>query len=108
MRFANPVLIALWACTALPCEREFTLVLVVSRKVGERVLIGDEITVTVIKVGSGGVRIGIQAPKELAVVREELAVQVRKAEQLKIDIAQQTTTNGEQDGQSSPPATAWG
>lgn len=69
--------------------------LVVSRKVGERVLIGDQITVTVIKVGSGGVRIGIQAPKELAVVREELAEQVRNAEQRKIDLAHGGQTNGE-------------
>jgi carbon storage regulator len=79
-------------------------VLVVSRKVGERILIGDQITVTVIKVGSGGVRIGIQAPRELAVVREELAELVRKAEQLKIDIAQHNTANGEKGEQASPPA----
>jgi carbon storage regulator len=91
------------ATTAIPCsqtlkwgrEKEFTLMLVVSRKVGERVLIGDSITVTVIKVGSGGVRIGIQAPKELAVVREELAKQVREAEQRTIDLAQQASTDGE-------------
>jgi carbon storage regulator len=75
--------------------------LVVSRKVGERVLIGDQITVTVIKVGSGGVRIGIQAPKEMAVVREELALQVREAEQRKIDeqltidLAEQPQVDGE-------------
>ena len=69
--------------------------LVVSRKVGERVLIGDQITVTIIKVGSGGVRIGIQAPKEMAVVREELAKQVREAEQLTIDLAQQASADGE-------------
>lgn len=69
--------------------------LVVSRKVGERILIGEQITVTVIKVGSGGVRIGIQAPKELAVVREELAEQVRRAEQLTIERAQDSQTNGE-------------
>ena len=61
--------------------------LVVSRKVGERVVIGDEICVTIIKVGSGGVRIGIQAPKELAVVREELAKQVSLEEQQRIDRA---------------------
>jgi carbon storage regulator len=76
-------------------EKEFTLMLVVSRKVGERVLIGDQITVTVIKVGSGGVRIGIQAPKEMAVVREELAQQVREAEQRTIDLAQQPQVDGE-------------
>ena len=36
--------------------------LVVSRKIGERILIGDKIVVTVVKIGSGGVRIGIEAP----------------------------------------------
>jgi carbon storage regulator len=77
-------------------------VLVVSRKVGERILIGDQISVTVIKVGSGGVRIGIQAPREMPVVREELAEQVRHAEQLKIDeqcaidLIQQPSNDGEQ------------
>ncbi len=75
--------------------------LVVSRKVGERILIGDQISVTVIKVGSGGVRIGIQAPRELPVIREELAEQVRHAEQNKIDeqqaldLAQQPPLDGE-------------
>lgn len=69
--------------------------LVVSRKVGERILIGDQISVTVIKVGSGGVRIGIQAPKELAVVREELAREVREAEQQIIDMAQEQQAGGE-------------
>ena len=46
--------------------------LVLSRKVGERILIGDQIAVTVVRVTNGGVRIGIDAPAELAVVREEL------------------------------------
>jgi carbon storage regulator len=53
--------------------------LVVSRKIGERILIGDQITVTVIKIGSGVVRIGIEAPRELAVVREELARQIDRS-----------------------------
>ena len=55
--------------------------LVLSRKVGERILIGDKITVTVVKIGHGGVRIGVEAPTELAVVREELAAQLERAEQ---------------------------
>ncbi len=63
--------------------------LVVSRKVGERILIGDKITVTVVKIGSSGVRIGIEAPKEMAVVREELAEQLRRADMLAIETAQQ-------------------
>jgi len=55
--------------------------LILSRKVGERILIGDKITVTVVKIGHGGVRIGIEAPPELAVVREELAAELKRAEQ---------------------------
>ena len=54
--------------------------LVLSRKVGERILIGDKILVTVVKIGHGGVRIGIEAPPELAVVREELAEELKRAE----------------------------
>ena len=46
--------------------------LVLSRKVGERILIGDKIAVTVVRIGQGGVRLGIEAPEQLEVVREEL------------------------------------
>jgi carbon storage regulator len=46
--------------------------LVLSRKVGERVLIGENIVVTIVRVHGNGVRIGIEAPPEMAVVREEL------------------------------------
>lgn len=46
--------------------------LVLSRKVGERILIGDHIAVTVVRVGQGSVRIGIEAPDDLTVVRDEL------------------------------------
>ena len=46
--------------------------LVLSRKVGERILIGDNIAVTVVRVGPGIVRLGIDAPHELVIVREEL------------------------------------
>ena len=46
--------------------------LVLSRKVGERILVGDQVTITVVRITGGGVRIGIEAPPELAVIREEL------------------------------------
>ena len=61
--------------------------LVVSRKIGERILIGDKIAITVVKVTSGAVRIGVEAPAELAVMREELAQEIRRAEQAAIDAA---------------------
>ena len=47
--------------------------LVLSRKVGERILIGDDITITVVRVAQGTVRIGVEAPREMMVVREEVA-----------------------------------
>ena len=46
--------------------------LVLSRKVGEKILIGNQISVTVVRVGQGAVRIGIEAPDDLAIVREEI------------------------------------
>lgn len=49
--------------------------LVVSRKVGERVWIGDKIAVTVVRVSQGVVRIGIEAPADMPIVREELRQQ---------------------------------
>jgi len=74
---------------ALAYRKGIQSVLVVSRKVGERILIGDKITVVVVKVSGGGVRIGIEAPREMAVVREELAEQMRQEELLAIESAHQ-------------------
>jgi len=53
--------------------------LVLSRKVGERFLIGDDITVTVVRVAQGVVRIGIDAPREMPIVREEVKLQNKAA-----------------------------
>lgn len=47
--------------------------LVLSRKPGERILIGNDIVVTVVRFQGGAVRLGIEAPRDFAVVREELA-----------------------------------
>ncbi|MCC6124108.1 MAG: carbon storage regulator [Pirellulales bacterium] len=46
--------------------------LVLARKVGEKILIGDRITVTVVRIAPGVVRIGIEAPNEMSIVREEI------------------------------------
>lgn len=50
------------------------MMLVLSRKVGEKILIGDNISVTVVRVAQGTVRIGIEAPDDLSIVREEILV----------------------------------
>ena len=46
--------------------------LVLSRKVGESLLIGDS-KVTLVRVQGGGVRLGVDAPEHVRVVREEIA-----------------------------------
>lgn len=46
--------------------------LVLSRKAGQRIRIGKDVTITVVRISGGGVRIGIEAPTDLAVIREEL------------------------------------
>ena len=46
--------------------------LVLSRKTSERILIGDEIAITIVRIGPNSVRIGIEAPKTMNIVREEL------------------------------------
>ena len=48
--------------------------LVLSRKPGERILIGDNVTVTIVRIGPNNVRLGIEAPRQLNIVREELCI----------------------------------
>ena len=47
--------------------------LVLSRKVSEKVLIGDSISVTIVRIGPNTVKIGIEAPRDMNIVREEIA-----------------------------------
>jgi carbon storage regulator len=49
--------------------------LVLSRKLGEKIVIGDNIVVTVVKIDRNQIRIGIEAPQDVLVYREEIAPQ---------------------------------
>jgi carbon storage regulator len=53
--------------------------LVLSRKPGERILVGPDVKITVIRIGPNSVRIGIDAPGHLNIVREELCIEDRGA-----------------------------
>ncbi|HYL81271.1 MAG TPA: carbon storage regulator CsrA [Candidatus Acidoferrum sp.] len=52
--------------------------LVLTRKAGERIQIGDEVFLEILEVRQGQVRLGIQAPAHVRIYREEIARQIRE------------------------------
>ena len=52
--------------------------LILTRRVGETVMIGDEVTITVLGVKGNQVRVGINAPKHVAVHREEIYERIKR------------------------------
>lgn len=61
--------------------------LILTRRVGETLMIGDEVTVTVLGVKGNQVRLGVNAPRTVAVHREEIYERIKR----------------EQEGGSEPP-----
>lgn len=55
--------------------------LVLTRRVGERIQIGDDVVVTVVRIQGDKVRIGIQAPAEIVVLREEVVLRLKREAQ---------------------------
>jgi carbon storage regulator len=54
--------------------------LVLSRKESQRIRLGDSIVVTIVKISGDKVRVGIEAPSDVLVLRDELEVRVASAE----------------------------
>jgi carbon storage regulator len=68
--------------------------LILTRRVGETLMIGDEISVTVLGVKGNQVRIGINAPQDVAVHREEIFERIQRE------------NRGPDDGSSDPESKA--
>jgi carbon storage regulator len=81
--------------------------LVLSRTLGESIVIGEDIRVTVVDIDRGKVRIGIEAPREVLIYREELLPLVKKEKSSAND--QENRAPGERRGgeaRTPPPQTS--
>ncbi len=67
--------------------------LILTRRVGESVMIGDDVTITVLGVKGNQVRVGVNAPREIAVHREEIYQRIKREKEAQ-ETAETTSSEG--------------
>ena len=77
--------------------------LVLSRKPNQKINIGSEITITVVKVRGNVIRLGIEAPRDIRVVRSELELKINDALTAGIVVSDDATSESVEE-QSDEPA----
>ena len=78
--------------------------LILTRKLNESIFIGDDIIITVLEIGDGTVRIGLDAPRYVEIFREEVYKEIKEANQLAaqskdVDVLEKLFGNSEQVGE---------
>lgn len=63
--------------------------LILTRRVGESIVIGDDVTITVFEVRGDAVRIGVDAPRSVQVHREEVYQELQRANQQAVAVSDQ-------------------
>ncbi|MDB6095725.1 MAG: csrA [Francisellaceae bacterium] len=69
--------------------------LILTRRVGEAVMVGDEVSVTVLGVKGNQVRLGVNAPKEVSVHREEIYQRIQREKLQKLAQLEEAIENGQ-------------
>lgn len=74
--------------------------LILTRRVGESLMVGDEVTITVLGVKGNQVRIGVNAPKDVGVHREEIYQRIQREKLSKLEAALKDKGHGHTDESS--------
>lgn len=71
--------------------------LILTRRVGETLMVGDDVTVTVLGVKGNQVRIGVNAPKAVSVHREEIYMRIQAEKNVQLAAHEQAAKKSDED-----------